>query len=164
MKCCPFQGLPLWSGSFSHSLFTQKISEHVLYVRILGDRASLARIFKLSGFVLLGLKEMLEVEMRTHRDATTGLFSPMGIIRAMDGTRASVSWVILLLLSADLHQRSGGQMEQRKWHWKLSQEYWPRRPFSEWKHSHLNDSNTKCAGKTERDKRSEDKNIYSPFL
>jgi len=62
------------------------MSEHDLYLRILRDGASLARIFKLSGFMDLELKEMLETKISTHREATTGLFNPMGINRAMDGT------------------------------------------------------------------------------
>lgn len=67
------------------------MSEHDLYLRMLRDGASLPRIFKLAGFMLLGLKEMLKAETDTHGDATTGLFNPMGINKAMDGTGACVS-------------------------------------------------------------------------
>ena len=67
------------------------MSDHDLHLRILRDGASLARIFKLPGFVLLGFKEMLEAETCTHTDATTALFNSVGINGAMDGTGASVS-------------------------------------------------------------------------
>lgn len=78
-------------GKLSHSFSPQKMSEHDLYLRILRDGASLAKFFNIIRFHPSGLKEVLEAETGTHRDAMTGLLKPVGINGIIDGTGLSVS-------------------------------------------------------------------------